>query len=304
MKNLTRSSLKMSFLSWTFREHKIPQKFRKIILRAIFLVIISCQRVLVFREVGTPPKWCDTPPWYLVSHRRICAIARFATYRAIIVRYPTKTSSKGFWDTIATSIARYEEYRCWASKEPRACWDGVQIRVGLFKLCWAYALCGGWGRRNCGWVRRLRCLQSGSSIRSRPGKPNQRKGQKRKVHEFHPFLWILVFFLSKTSTIHILNFCSGMPPGKVHELAFLWFGLPVWLLMQSGSSNHELCDFKIAATRVAAFTQTPSTPTNNTWIIAIGKLRVCCDSRRAMSARGDSIAISNLCKPQTAIQVT
>ena len=35
-----------------------------------------------------------------------------------------------------------------------------------------------------------------------------------------------MFFLRKTSTIHISNFCSGMPPGKVHELAFLWFGLP------------------------------------------------------------------------------
>ena len=32
------------------------------------------------------------PPWYLVSHRHIFAIPLFATYRAIIVRYPTKTS--------------------------------------------------------------------------------------------------------------------------------------------------------------------------------------------------------------------
>ena len=55
------------------------------------------------------------PPWYLVSHRHICAIPHFATYRAIIVRYPIKTSTKEFCDTIATSIARYEKYRCWAS---------------------------------------------------------------------------------------------------------------------------------------------------------------------------------------------
>ena len=27
------------------------------------------------------------------------------------------------------------------------------------------------------------------------------------------------------------NFCSGMPLGKVHELAFLWFGLPGSLLI-------------------------------------------------------------------------
>ena len=37
------------------------------------------------------------------------------------------------------------------------------------------------------------------------------------------FVWILVFFLKKTSTIHISNFCSGMPLRKVHELTF--FGL-------------------------------------------------------------------------------
>ena len=52
------------------------------------------------------------PPWFLVLHRHICAIPRFATYRAIIVRYPIKTSTKEFCDTIATSIARYEKYRC------------------------------------------------------------------------------------------------------------------------------------------------------------------------------------------------
>ena len=53
-----------------------------------------------------------------------------------------------------------------------------------------------------------------------------KKGPKQKVHEFRPFLCILVFFLRKTST----NFCSGMPLWIVHELAFLWFGLPGPLL--------------------------------------------------------------------------
>ena len=70
------------------------------------------------REVSTHPKWCDTPSWYLVSHRHICAIPNFATYRTIIVRCPPppiKTSTKSFCDTIATRIARYENYRCWAS---------------------------------------------------------------------------------------------------------------------------------------------------------------------------------------------
>ena len=36
------------------------------------------------REVSTLPKWCDTPPWFSVSHRHISAIPHFATYRAMI----------------------------------------------------------------------------------------------------------------------------------------------------------------------------------------------------------------------------
>ena len=36
----------------------------------------------------------------------------------------------------------------------------------------------------------------------------------------------MLFFLRKTSTVHTSNFCSGMPLRKVHELTFLWFGLP------------------------------------------------------------------------------
>ena len=64
----------------------------------------------LFREVGTPPtpKWCDTPPYYLGSQRHICAIPHFEIYRARIVRYHIKTSTKDICDTIATSIARYD----------------------------------------------------------------------------------------------------------------------------------------------------------------------------------------------------
>ena len=69
--------------------------------------------------LARPQNGAIPPPWYLVLHRHICAIPRFATYRAIIVRYPMKTSTKEFRDTIATSIARYEKYRCWASKSWR-----------------------------------------------------------------------------------------------------------------------------------------------------------------------------------------
>ena len=42
------------------------------------------------------------------------------------------------------------------------------------------------------------CLYQESPRQTKP-----KKGPKRKVHEFRPFLWILVFFLRKTSTIHI-----------------------------------------------------------------------------------------------------
>ena len=49
------------------------------------------------REVGTPPRWCDTPPppWYLVSHRYICAIPHFATFCAILVQYHNTCPSSG-----------------------------------------------------------------------------------------------------------------------------------------------------------------------------------------------------------------
>ena len=73
------------------------------------------------------------PPWYLVLHRHICAIPYFATYRAIIVRYPTKTSTKMFCDTIATSSARSEKYRCWASKLIESC--GGRASLSVFSPC-------------------------------------------------------------------------------------------------------------------------------------------------------------------------
>ena len=73
-------------------------------------------------RLALPQNGAIPPPWYLVSDKHICAIPHFATYRAIIVRYPIKTSTKEFCDTIARSIARYEKYRCWASNQenPRA----------------------------------------------------------------------------------------------------------------------------------------------------------------------------------------
>ena len=63
----------------------------------------------------------------------------------------------------------------------------------------------------------------------RPGKPNQRKGQSEKFMNFALFCEFWYFSLGKQARF-TSNFCSGMLPGKVHELAFLWFGLPGWLL--------------------------------------------------------------------------
>ena len=50
-----------------------------------------------------------------------------------------------------------------------------------------------------------------------------------------------VFSLGKQARF-TLNFCSRMPLRKVHELAFLWFGLPGRLLkdMFRGRANREV----------------------------------------------------------------
>ena len=61
-------------------------------------------------------------------------------------------------------------------------------------------------------------------IRSRPGKPNQRKCQNEKFMNFAHFCEFWRFSLEKQARF-TLNFCSGMPLRKVHELTFflVWF---------------------------------------------------------------------------------
>ena len=59
-------------------------------------------------------------------------------------------------------------------------------------------------------------------FRSRPGKPNQRKGQNEKFMNFAHFCEFWCLSLGKQARF-TLNFCSGMPLRKVHELTF--FGL-------------------------------------------------------------------------------
>ena len=87
-----------------------------------------------------------------------------------------------------------------------------------------------------GFLRRLRAKTThntsencASRFRSRPGKPNQRKGQNEKFMNFAHFCEFWCFSLGKQARF-TLNFCSGMPLRKVHELTFLWFGLPGPLL--------------------------------------------------------------------------
>ena len=64
----------------------------------------------------------------------------------------------------------------------------------------------------------------GLLIRSRPGKPNQRRGQNEKFMNFAQSCEFWCFSSGKQARF-TLNFCSGMPLQKVHELTFLWFGL-------------------------------------------------------------------------------
>ena len=69
-------------------------------------------------------------------------------------------------------------------------------------------------------------------LRSRPGKPNQRKGQSEKFTNSAHFCEFWCFSWGKQARF-TLNFCSGMPLWKVHELTLLWFGLPGPLLNYS-----------------------------------------------------------------------
>ena len=53
-------------------------------------------------------------------------------------------------------------------------------------------------------------------------KPNQRKGQNKKFMNFDHLCEFWCFPLGRQARF-ASNFGSGAPPGKVHELAFLWF---------------------------------------------------------------------------------
>ena len=62
------------------------------------------------------------------------------------------------------------------------------------------------------------------SVQESPRQTKPNKGPKQKVHEFRPFLWILVFFLGKTSTIHIeLLFRNAPVKSSWTDLSLVWF---------------------------------------------------------------------------------
>ena len=77
-------------------------------------------------------------------------------------------------------------------------------------------------------------LSGGPKSQESPRQTKPKKGPKRKVHELRPFFCEFWCFSLGKQARFTLNFCSSMPPGKVHELAVLWFGLLGWLLKIGG----------------------------------------------------------------------
>ena len=103
---------------WKGKSCQWCQHFRGPLSRdnAILSLRYPILRDTFLREVSTPPKRCDTPPLVLsFTHAHLCDTP-FCNVSRDNVRYHMKTSTKQFCDTIATSVARYEKYRYWASK--------------------------------------------------------------------------------------------------------------------------------------------------------------------------------------------
>ena len=63
-----------------------------------------------------------------------------------------------------------------------------------------------------------------------PANQTKERAKKEKFMNFAHFCEFWCFSLGKQARF-TSNFCSAMPPGKVHELAFLWFGLSGRLLI-------------------------------------------------------------------------
>ena len=77
-----------------------------------------------------------------------------------------------------------------------------------------------------------------------PQQTKPKKGPKRKVHEFRPCLWILVFFVRKTCTIHIeLLFRNALAKSSWTDLSLVWLAGATPEIFLSGPQNRRLKNF-------------------------------------------------------------
>ena len=81
-------------------------------------------------------------------------------------------------------------------------------------------------------------------IRSQPRQTKRKKGPKGKVHEFRALFCEFGCFSWGKQARFTLNFCSGMHLRRVHELTFLWFGLPGPLLKKDANIWIALLNLK------------------------------------------------------------
>ena len=93
----------------------------------LFMLVAPCRAMLLYCRCDTPygaipfsgrlapPQMVRHPPWYLVRQAHLCDTPFCYIWRHTCA-IPIKTNTKDFCDTIATSIARHEKYRCQASK--------------------------------------------------------------------------------------------------------------------------------------------------------------------------------------------
>ena len=127
----------------------------------------------------------------------------------------------------------------------KKCPIGVRQREAILAFWWFSLLLSKSCQGNLGGKQRfpriLRKLWSPAGIRSRPCKPNQRKGQNEKFMNFAHFCEFWCFSLGKQARF-TLNFCSGMPLRKVHELTFLWFCLPGPLLKEGSAEQVHIAN--------------------------------------------------------------
>ena len=153
-------------------------------------------RAMLFKGGLQLPKMVEYPPLALsLTQAHLCGTP-FATYRTIIVRFPTKTNTKKFCDTIATSIARYKKYRCWASK------NVVFLhRVGKAPM--------GTNKNTMGKKQRITYSQNQASQGFREGGScDVRKGKRQPPP---PRFWIALETTPFTTESHVrwLRHCEG-----------------------------------------------------------------------------------------------